>query len=122
MFLLLCILKSRYGAKVMTIHGKIPALEKELLKPKLLGEVIKSRGSIHAQKVVKERLIEAYGNRIKVDFSETTFEESNDGRGFWLVEGNVAVKKWLFLKNVYHFLYYVDAETSRITIMRGRRE
>jgi hypothetical protein len=106
----------------MSLYERIPLLEKKLEMQRLLGKVSKSRDSIHAQNVVKERLTEAYGKRIKVNFSETTFEESNDGRGFWLVEGDVAVNKWLFLRNVYHFLYYVDAETGRITIMRGKRE
>jgi hypothetical protein len=106
----------------MTLHEKMRAAEKKIETRKLLGEMAKSRDSIHAQNVVRDRLIESYGNRIKVNFSETTFEESRDGKGFWLVEGNVAIKKWLFWKNAYNFLYYVDAETGRITIMRGRRE
>ena len=38
---------------------------------RLLGKAFKSQDSIFAQNAVKERLIEAYSGRIKVDFTET---------------------------------------------------
>jgi hypothetical protein len=106
----------------MSLYKRIPVPEKEPEMRKLLSKVAKSQNAIYAQEVVRERLTEAYGHGIKVDFSETLFEESKDGRGFWLVEGNVAVKKWLLLKKVYHFLYYIDTETGKITVMRGKRQ
>ena len=83
--------------------------------------VDKSRDSIDPQAIIKEKLVEAYGNRIKVDFLDTRFEESKDGGRFWAVEGNFSIKKMFIWKKAYHFLYCIDEKTGKVAIMRGRR-
>ncbi|MCD6325598.1 hypothetical protein J7L97_04835 [Candidatus Bathyarchaeota archaeon] len=44
-----------------------------------------------------------------------------DGRKLWVVEGEIKVRRWLFLKKSWHFTYFVNAEDGRILIMRGKR-
>lgn len=75
-----------------------------------------------AQAIVLEKLKAGYGSRAEVSFFKTELEKDlSDGRKFWVVEGEVKVRRWLFLKRSWHFTYFLDAEKGRILIMRGKR-
>jgi len=75
-----------------------------------------------AQDIVLKKLKTGYGHRAEVNFLKTHLEtDLSDGRKFWVVEGEVEVRRWLFLKKSWHFTYFLDAEEGRILIMRGKR-
>lgn len=75
-----------------------------------------------AQDIVLEKLKAGYGRGMEVNFLKTELEtDLADGRKFWVVEGELKVRRWLFLKKTWHFTYFVDAEEGRILIMRGKK-
>jgi hypothetical protein len=43
------------------------------------------------------------------------------GRRFWIIEGEATVRRSLFRKRMWHFVYYVDADLGKISMMRGRK-
>jgi len=78
--------------------------------------------SEEAQAIILEKLKAGYGPKAEVSFLKTELEtDLTDGRKFWVVEGEVKVRRWLFLRRSWHFTYFLDAEKGRILIMRGRR-
>ena len=80
------------------------------------------RNALDAQGVVKRKLQDEYGRGADVSFSKTALETRVvNGRKFWVVEGNVKVRKKLFWKKMWHFTYYIDVDAGKISIMRGRR-
>jgi len=75
-----------------------------------------------AQAIVLKKLRAGYGRRVEVNFLKTKLEmDSANGRKLWVVEGDIKVKRWLFLKKYWHFTYFVNAEDGRILIMRGKK-
>jgi len=66
-------------------------------------------------------MMKSYGNKVKVSFSKTEMETNACGRKFWFVEGEATVRRSLFRKKTWHFVYYVDADLGRISMMRGRK-
>ena len=80
------------------------------------------QSSKDAQAIILEKLKAGYGRKIRVNFLETNLEtDLASGRRFWVVEGEIEIRRWLFLKRSLHFTYYLDAEDGRILIMRGKR-
>jgi len=75
-----------------------------------------------AQTIILKRLRAGYGHRMQVDFLKTELEtDLADGRKFWVVEGEIKVRRWLFRKKSWRFTYFVNAEDGRILIMRGKK-
>jgi len=75
-----------------------------------------------AQDIIVKKLKAGYGRGMKVSFLKTELEtDLADGRKFWVVEGELKVRRWLFLKRSWRFTYFVDAEDGRILIMRGKK-
>jgi len=49
---------------------------------------------------------------------EGGLETDLSGRKFWVVEGIIHVRRWLFRRRRRRFTYYVDVENGKILIMR----
>ena len=80
------------------------------------------QSSKEAQAIIVKKLKAGYGRGIKVRFLKTELEtDLANGRKFWVVEGDVKVRRWFFLKKSWHFTYFVDAEDGRILIMRVKK-
>ena len=83
---------------------------------------LKVQSSKEAQDIIMKKLKAGYGRRVEVNFLKTMLEtDLADGRKLWVVEGEIKVRRWLFLKKSWHFTYFVNAEDGRILIMRGKR-
>jgi len=75
-----------------------------------------------AQAIIMRKLKAGYGRRAEISFLKTELEtDLADGRKFWVVEGELKVRKWLFSKKSWRFTYFVDAKDGRILIMRGKK-
>ena len=83
---------------------------------------IKVQSLEEAQEIVRRRVKAEFGSKVEVNFLKTTLEtDLSNGKKLWLVEGNIQIRRWLFLKRVWHFTYFVNAEDGRILIMRVKR-
>jgi len=80
------------------------------------------QSSKEARDIILKKLKAGYGSKVKVNFSKIKLEtDLARGRKLWMVEGDIKVRKWLFMKKSWHFTYFVDAEDGRVLIMRGKR-
>jgi len=80
------------------------------------------RGPEDAKKIILRKLRESYGYRIKVNFSKIRMEtDLHSGRRLWMAEGALGVRRWLFIKKSWRFVYFIDAESGKVVIMRGKR-
>ena len=76
-----------------------------------------------AKATVLERLKSSYGGKMNVEFSRAELETVLSGRKFWVVEGIIHVRRWLFRRRRRRFTYYyVDAESGKILIMRMKKD
>ena len=75
-----------------------------------------------AQAIIMKRLRASYGRGIHVEFLRSKLEtDLADGKRFWVIEGVVHIRRWLFMRRSFYFTYFVDAGDGRILIMRVKR-
>ena len=75
-----------------------------------------------AQDIIMKKLKAGYGHKAEVNFLKTNLEtDLANGRKLWVVEGEIKVRRWFFLKRSWHFTYFVNAEDGRVLIMRGKK-
>ena len=74
-----------------------------------------------AKATVLKRLKSSYGERLNVEFLRAELETDLSGRKFWVVEGVIHIRRWLFRRRHRRFTYYVDAENGKILIMRMKK-
>ena len=74
-----------------------------------------------AKATVLERLKSSYGGKMNVEFSRAELETDLSGMKFWVVEGVIHIRRWLFRRRQRRFTYYVDAENGQILIMRMKK-
>ncbi|HIE18269.1 TPA: hypothetical protein EYP75_00940 [Candidatus Bathyarchaeota archaeon] len=83
---------------------------------------LKVQNPREAQDIIMKKLKAGYGRRVEVNFLKTKLEtDLADGRKLWVVDGEIKVRRWLFLKKSWRFTYFVNAEDGRILIMRGKK-
>ncbi|RJS87848.1 hypothetical protein CW704_01495 [Candidatus Bathyarchaeota archaeon] len=83
---------------------------------------LKVQSPKEAQAIIMKKLRAGYGPKAKVKFLKTMLEtDLANGRRLWVVEGDIKVRRWFFLKKSWHFTYFLSAEDGKVLIMRGRK-
>ena len=82
---------------------------------------MKVQGREEAKAIILERLRSQLRQETERGVLRAELETDLSGRKFWVVEGIIHVRRWLFRRRRRRFTYYVDAENGKILIMRMKK-
>lgn len=115
-----------FGKYVVLIKEASELLANAKVERKVNGtKELKVKTESEAQELVKEKIKESYhvdDHKVKVSYSKTNLETNTYEQRFWVVEGEAIVKISLFRKKSWSFIYYVNADQGKISVMRSKKK